>query len=1517
MKYCLQFFIFSFLLVIFSFSDLFSSQIPLKKDNTSSLKNDIVSETVLDEQRSDQFKDDDIKKYLDENGRPLFERNIKNFKTNDSAEGDSFQEYPFTGAAATDYFGFSVASAGDVNGDGFADIIVGAPFNDAGGNDAGRAYIYFGSYVIDYTADVILTGTAAGSKAGYSVASAGDVNRDGYADVIIGAIGYNSNNGRALIYFGGSSMNNVADVILDGQGAGELFGYSVASAGDVNRDGFSDVVVGAYAYSGYDGRAYAFFGGAGMDNTADLIFSSGDPGSAFGNSVASAGDVNSDGYRDIIISELLGPSSYGKAFIFFGGVSMDNIADVTMTGSTPADYFGSSVSSAGDMNGDGFDDVIIGAYYFNAQTGAAYIFYGGAAMNNVSDVTLNGTAFSNIFGASVAGAGDVNGDGFKDVIVGARLNTNSGGSNAGCAFVYYGGSTVNNVPDAVFNGSNASDQFGFSVANAGDVNKDGYSDLIIGTPYNDQAGNDAGKTWLYTNTRNYTATPLASFSGPGGNDYYGLASKTAGDLNGDGYSDVMVTSINNQLVYIYYGGKLMDNNVDLIIYSVYPGSASFGKSISTAGDLNGDGYSDIIIGAEESAPNNVGMAAIYFGGANMDIYPDLFLIGQSSNAYFGSSVSYAGDVNNDNYDDVIVGARSAGKAYVFFGGPSMDNIADVTMTGTALFGYSVTDAGDINGDNYDDVAVSAYLDLNSVGRVFIYYGGASMDNIADKILTGLGLNNKFGQGIVNAGDVNADGFPDLLVLESVPGFLPIDSRGMVQVFYGGVSMDTIPDLTMIGLDQNYNLGVSMSTAGDYNRDGYTDFLLSSGNAKRVYFYFGGPNVDNIYDYVIAGEKVNTNIYFGMSASYAGDVNGDGAPDIIAGGYNINLPGNAYIFTYSNTNIDITDEGFLGAGAGDWFGYSVASAGDVNADGYSDVIIGARLNDAVSADAGRAYIYFGGNPMDYNPDVVLNGVSPGDNFGFSVASAGDVNADNYDDVIVGAPLNDAGGFDAGRAYIFYGGAVMNNVADVILTGQASGDYFGWRVASAGNFNGDNFGDIWDDVIVGAPYNDAGGSDAGRVYVYFGDYTMNNAVDVILTGEAAGDIFGVSVASAGNVNGDSFGDIIVGASRNDFSAADGGRAYIYYGAMLPANTPAVYLNGYQVGAGDSYGYSVASAGDMNGDTYGDVIVGAYSNNQAGNDAGRAYLYYGGASMDANADMNYYGENANDNFGICVASAGDVNSDGYSDLIIGAVFNDAGGTDAGRAYVYFGRPEINNAADIILTGKSQDYFGWFVANAGDVNGDGLSDPVVGAYKNSQVLTEAGKGFLYLSSYPANHCELTLKMILQGYYNNVSKTMLSSDTVRINLRSTAFPYIIVDQAKSVVSKVNFTSKFYFNNAPSGNYYIEIIHRNSIKTWSAQPLNFVRNINTNYDMTTGLTKAFGNNLKQVDSSPLRFGVYSADKNLDGVVNSGDVLDIYNDMSNFVSGYVNSDVNGDYQVDFSDVILAMNNSNSFVAVIAP
>jgi hypothetical protein len=400
--------------------------------------------------------------------------------------------------------------------------------------------------------------------------------------------------------------------------------------------------------------------------------------------------------------------------------------------------------------------------------------------------------------------------------------------------------------------------------------------------------------------------------------------------------------------------------------------------------------------------------------------------------------------------------------------------------------------------------------------------------------------------------------------------------------------------------------------------------------------------------------------FGCSVAAAGDLNGDGYGDIIVGAYQSGLigqaVGRAYIYFGGLRPQNRPDLILSGEAPGDAFGVCVASAGDVNKDGYSDVIVGAYQNDGRGANAGRAYIYFGGPKPNDRPDLVLNGEAAGDAFGYAVAPVGDVNKDGFADVVVGAYENSARGAGCGRAYVFFGGARPDAVPDIVLSGEASGDRFGISVAGAGDVNKDGFAD----VVVGAYQNDAGGKDAGRAYVFFGGAHPNDRADGTFSGASAGDSFGFSVAGAGDVNKDGFADMIVGAYHNGAGGKDAGRAYIYYGAAVPSDKPSLVLTGEA--AGDAFGYAVGSAGDANGDGLGDVVVGAYGNDAGGSAAGRAYVYFGGQA-DPTADFLQTGEATLDNLGFAVSSAGDVDGDGFSDLIVGAPYS-AG--DAGRAYL-----------------------------------------------------------------------------------------------------------------------------------------------------------------------------------------------------------------------------------------------------------
>ncbi|HMQ70128.1 MAG TPA: FG-GAP-like repeat-containing protein, partial [Ignavibacteria bacterium] len=225
--------------------------------------------------------------------------------------------------------------------------------------------------------------------------------------------GFDDENGNTIF-----NNSELSSIIFTSDTIKSAFGISVSSAGDVNGDGFSDIIVGASSYNSGTGRAYIFFGGLTMDNIADVtLIGNNILQCAFGSSVSTAGDVNGDGFSDVIVGAGNYVSNTGKAYIYYGGSPMDSIYDKTMTGESIQNHFGSSVSSAGDVNGDGFSDVIVGAFRYNNYTGKAYIYFGGSPMNGVVDITLTGNTTGGYLGYSVSNAGDVNGDGFSDVII--------------------------------------------------------------------------------------------------------------------------------------------------------------------------------------------------------------------------------------------------------------------------------------------------------------------------------------------------------------------------------------------------------------------------------------------------------------------------------------------------------------------------------------------------------------------------------------------------------------------------------------------------------------------------------------------------------------------------------------------------------------------------------------------------------------------------------------------------------------------------------------------------------------------------------------------------------------------------------------------------------------------------------------------------------------------------------------------------------------------------------------------
>jgi len=431
-------------------------------------------------------------------------------------------------------------------------------------------------------------------------------------------------------------------------------------------------------------------------------------------------------------------------------------------------------------------------------------------------------------------------------------------------------------------------------------------------------------------------------------------------------------------------------------------------------------------------------------------------------------------------------------------------------------------------------------------------------------------------------------------------------------------------------------------------------------------------------------------------SNAGDVNNDGKDDFIIGSYGDKE--SAYLIygtdTFTPINIDFPNFALTPGSAGvriqqaalwDGFGQAVSGAGDLDGDGYADILIGAYRK---SSYAGAVYVIYGGSGLPGLINLTATNLDPTStgfrvsadkddtHLGISVSKAGKFNDDRFDDIVIGIRQYES---TIGAAFVVYGGerSSRQNIvfrsdgtfdvggAGMLILGNANGDYFGSAVSFAGDVNKDGY----DDIIVGAPKKD---SNKGAVYVIYGGKTADlSKIDLKntlaanrgfkITGNAQDDYFGCSVSSAGDVNGDGYADIIVGAYGKDSGK---GMAYIIYGSQNPPTIDVSNLDPASTGftikgasTGGQFGFSVRSVKDLNKDGKSEVIIGA--NKQGGSSKGAVYVIYGGSSSHIDLSSTILDptkngfvisrDTANGNFGFSVHS-GDFDGDNKPELFVG---------------------------------------------------------------------------------------------------------------------------------------------------------------------------------------------------------------------------------------------------------------------------
>ncbi len=881
---------------------------------------------------------------------------------------------------------------------------------------------------------------------------------------------------------------------------------------------------------------------------------------------------------------------------------MDGRTGFVVKGIDARDRTGISVSNAGDVNGDGdgVDDLIIGTSFLeplilvgprrsnrngNNGAGKSYVVFGGSGvisapsfdlstLNGSNGFVINGIDVNERAGRSVSAAGDVNGDGVDDLIIGAPNANSNGNLRAGESYVVFGSSVVGNNGSLnlgsldgsngfVLNGIEAFDGSGSSVSAAGDINDDGVDDLIIDADQADPNGNSrAGESYVVFGSNGVGSSGslnLGSLNGSNGfvlngideRDFAGSSVSAAGDINDDGVHDLIIGArsadpngnFDAGESYVVFGGSgvgsagslelsLLDGSNGFVLNGINEDDDS-GRSVSSAGDINDDGVDDLIIGARDADPNGnsrAGESYVVFGGSgvgssgslelgSLDGSNGFVLNGVDEDDFSGISVSTVGDINGDGVSDVIIGARSAdpnnnidsGESYVVFGGRGVGNSGELNLSdldgndGFVLNGIdeddqsdgSVSGAGDFNDDGVADLIIGAFgadADTGESYVVFMPLPDTAEPNDQSGDATPISVEQTLSGSIAPVGDIDRFVFT-LTQIENV----------VIRTFNDGT-------------EQDFDTGLEVFDA--FGTLGFNDD-------------FGGTPYSQLTLELGAGEYhvvVSSSLGSKVIPSYAVSVSVAGAAALCLGqSVTVNLANGDVPTNARDVILGTSGDDVINALGGD----DVVCAGASN-----DTVLGGSGNDTLDGGGGNdTLIGEGGNDTLFGrggDDELLGGT--GDDTIVGGVGNDDIQGEGGNDTLSGQGGNDT----------IDGGAGIDGInagpgSDVIFTGTGATVGTGVSVNGGGGNDTLNGGPQADDLR-GGPGADIVNGEAGddQLSGGLGQDTLSGGVgnDVLLGQGSRDTLFGGSGddtlnGGAGNdvLNGDADDDELVGGPGND--------------------------------------------------------------------------------------------------------------------------------------------------------------------------------------------------------------------------------------------------------------------------------------------------------------------------------------------------------------------------------------------------